>query len=127
MQSCCVKEHIESLVQGPTVSIITQQQWISYSAELPIIRRFWHIAFKRRPDIEPVMVIPNLLLMRKAVVSGMVVSVLPHYIYHKSITENRLNILWEPNETMVNELWVTTRKVDRYKPEIERFIYLLTR
>ncbi|MCG7985314.1 MAG: LysR family transcriptional regulator [Candidatus Thiodiazotropha lotti] len=99
--------------------------WISYSVELPIIRRFWHVAFKRRPNVEPAMVIPSLLLIRKAVEFGFGVSVLPRYICKEPLEAGRLNILWQPNEPMVNDLWVATRKIDRNKPEIGQFIELM--
>ena len=101
------------------------RNWISYSVELPIIRRFWQVAFKRRPNIEPVMVVPSLLLIRKAVELGLGVSVLPRYLCHKLLDTGGLNILWEPKEAMFNDLWIATRKVDRNKPEIEQLILLM--
>lgn len=104
---------------------LLEMKWISYATELPIIRRFWHIAFKRRPSIEPVMVAPSLLLIRKAVESGLGISVLPRYLCLESLNSGRLNILWEPEVPVVNDLWIATRKVDRNKPGIEQFIMLM--
>jgi DNA-binding transcriptional LysR family regulator len=104
---------------------LLEQQWISYSPELPIIRRFWHIVFMRRPVIEPVIVVPSLLLVRKAVEFGFGISVLPRYLCDESLTTGRLNVLWEPEDPMVNDLWIATRKVDRNKSEIEQFISLM--
>jgi DNA-binding transcriptional LysR family regulator len=104
---------------------LLEKNWISYSAELPIIRRFWQVAFKQRPTIEPIMIVPSLLLIRKAVESGLGVSVLPHYICRESLDSGRLNILWRPKEPMLNDLWIATRKVDRNKPEIEQLVLLM--
>jgi DNA-binding transcriptional LysR family regulator len=104
---------------------LLEQQWISYSAELPIIRRFWHIVFNRRPVIDPVMVVPSLLLIRKAVELGFGISVLPRYICHEALNAGRLNVLWEPKDPMVNDIWIATRKVDRNQSEIEQFISLM--
>jgi len=101
------------------------RNWISYSAELPIIRRFWQVAFKQRPNIEPVMIVPSLLLIRKAVELGLGVSVLPRYLCRESLNTGGLNILWEPKEPLLNDLWIATRKVDRNKPEIEQLILLM--
>lgn len=101
------------------------RKWISYAIELPIIRRFWHIAFKRRPDIDPVMVIPSLLLIRKAVELGMGISVLPRYLCLESLNAGKLTILWEPDVPVVNDLWVATRKVDRNNPAVEQLIALM--
>lgn len=105
--------------------ILLEKNWISYSAELPIIRRFWQVAFKQRPNIEPLMTVPSLLLIRKAVELGLGISVLPRYICRESLSAGLLNILWEPKEAMLNDLWIATRKVDRNKPEIEQLILLM--
>ncbi len=102
--------------------VLLDKNWISYSAELPIIRRFWHVAFKRRPTIEPVMIVPSLLLIRKAVEFGVGISVLPRYLCRELLNTGKIKILWEPKKSMLNDLWIATRKVDRNKPEIEQLI-----
>ncbi|MCU7877466.1 MAG: LysR family transcriptional regulator [Candidatus Thiodiazotropha sp. (ex Lucinoma borealis)] len=104
---------------------LLEQQWISYSVELPIIRRFWHTSFSQRPDIKPILVVSSLLLIRKAVELGWGISVLPRYICQQSLSAGRLHILWEPKEPIVNDLWVATRKVDRNKTEIGQLISLM--
>ena len=104
---------------------LSEQQWVSYSVELPIVRRFWHVAFNKRPNIEPVMVAPSLLVIRKAVELGVGISVLPRYICHQSLKAGKLHILWEPEEPLINDLWVATRKVDRNKHEIGQFLTLV--
>ena len=102
--------------------VLLDKNWISYSAELPIIRRFWHVAFKRRPTIEPVMIVPSLLLIRKAVEFGVGISVLPRYLCRELLNTGEIKILWEPKKSMLNDLWIATRKIDRNKPEIEQLI-----
>lgn len=104
---------------------LLKQEWVSYSADLPIIRRFWHIAFHRRPAIEPRLTVPNLLLVRKAVELGMGLSVLPRYLCEEAIGENRIKVLWQPETSMRNDLWIATRKVDRHRDEIRQAIKLL--
>jgi DNA-binding transcriptional LysR family regulator len=71
------------------------------------------------------MIAPSLLLIRKAIEFGLGISVLPRYICHQSLKAGRLHILWEPKKTLLNELWVATRKIDRNKPEIEQLIALM--
>lgn len=106
---------------------LLELDWISYSAELPIIRRFWHIAFRHRPAIEPRMIAPNLLLIRKAVELGMGASVLPRYLCDEALKKKRLKILWQPATPVLNDLWAVTRKVDRHKPELKTAVVLLNR
>jgi len=104
---------------------LAKQNWISYSEELPILRRFWHIAFDRRPSIEPTLIAPSLLLIRKAVEQGLGISVLPRYICERALDEGRLKVLWEPKTAVLNELWIAMRKVDRNRPEIEQIVTCL--
>ncbi len=78
---------------------LLEQPWISYSAELPIIRRFWHASFDQWPPIEPVMVVPSLLLIRKAVELGLGASVLPRYICQQRLSEGRLHIIMGTQRT----------------------------
>ncbi|MEE9320368.1 MAG: LysR family transcriptional regulator [Granulosicoccus sp.] len=111
--------------QNDIKRFLLEQRWISYSVELPIIRRFWHTAFQQRPDIDPVMIVSSLLLIRKAVELGRGISVLPRYICQQSLRAEKLHILWEAKAPMVNDLWVATRKVDRNKPELEQLISLI--
>lgn len=111
--------------RGQIEKSLLDMRWVSYSAELPIIRRFWHVAFQKRPDIEPRLIVPSLLLIRKAVESGLGVSVLPEYICRQSLESGSLKILWKPGEPVVNDLWIATRKVDRNKPEISLLIRMM--
>ncbi|MFH2133991.1 MAG: LysR family transcriptional regulator [Pseudomonadota bacterium] len=108
-------------------NFLLMQDWISYAAELPIIRRFWHISFHHRPAIEPRMVVPNLLLMRKAVELGMGISILPRYLCTEALKAKRLKILWQPALPVQNDLWVASRKVDRHRPEIKTAVDFLKR
>jgi len=119
-------KHKKILSQPSDIEIfLSQQKWISYSVELPIIRRFWHIAFGRRPGIESRMVAPNLSLIKKAVELGWGISVLPYYLCRQSLDQGSLKILWQPKEPVLNDLWIATRKVDRNKPEIIQLISLM--
>jgi DNA-binding transcriptional LysR family regulator len=111
--------------KGEIEHFLSEQKWVSYSVELPIIRRFWHVAFNKRPNIEPIMVAPSLLVIRKAVELGVGISVLPRYMCHQSLNAGKLHVLWAPKEPLFNDLWVATRKVDRNKNEIGQFLGFL--
>jgi len=38
------------------------------------------------------------------------------------LNTGEIKILWEPKKSMLNDLWIATRKIDRNKPEIEQLI-----
>lgn len=101
---------------------LLEQPWIAYAPELPIIRRFWRIAFQNRPDINPIMIMPNLLLIRKAIEQHWGISVLPHYLCKKALHNKKLYILWQPQVPVSNDLWLAIRRVDRNKKEIEKLL-----
>lgn len=63
---------------------LSGQDWISYGLELPIIRRYWREHFKKRPQIQPVHMIPNLNLILKAIERGFGLSLLPTYLLQRS-------------------------------------------
>lgn len=92
--------------------VLAEQRWISYGAELPIIRRFWQQSFGTRPPIQPTTIIPDLRALVKAVESGYGISVLPEYLCRTALLAGRLRVLWEPPQPVMNELWVATRRSD---------------
>jgi DNA-binding transcriptional LysR family regulator len=92
---------------------LAAQRWISYGEELPIIRRFWQQSFRKRPDFQPVLVVPDLHTIAKAVELGYGISTLPDYLCRAALEAGRLRILWEPPQPVTNELWLACRRVDR--------------
>ncbi len=99
---------------------LVAQKWISYGVELPIIRRFWQQHFDRRPDVQPILVLPNLQAIEKAVELGYGLSILPEYLCHAALDAGRIHVLWRPSEETVNQLWFAYRKIDRHRVELKR-------
>lgn len=64
---------------------LSEQKWISYGLELPIIRRIWREHFKKRPEIRPIHIIPNLHMILKTVELGVGLSVIPTYLLRNSL------------------------------------------
>ena len=92
---------------------LTNQKWITYSANLPIIRRFWLENFKKRPNIQPAMVIPNLHSIKKAVELGLGISLLPDYLCSEELNKNKIKLLWKGGTPIKNEIFLVYRKIDR--------------
>ena len=105
---------------------LAAQEWISYGTELPIIRRFWQECFGRRPDIRPVLVIPNLHAILRAVELGIGISLLPDYLCRAALKAKSARVLWEPPQRVVNEIWLAFRKTDRHDAEARRLRDRLT-
>ncbi len=100
---------------------LLKQNWLSYGLELPIIRRFWHEIFGKRPEIKPSLVMPSLHAILKAVALGYGISLLPEYLCKKALEQKRVKILLKAPRPITNEIWFAYRKIDRNHPHIREF------
>ncbi len=106
---------------------LAAQKWISYGAELPIIRRFWQQCFGKRPEFQATLIIPDLHIMKKAIEEGGGISILPDYLCREQVEAGQLHVLWEPSQRVANELWLAYRKVDRNDAKIKHLRQILQR
>lgn len=97
---------------------LTNQKWITYDANLPIIRRFWLENFKKRPNIQPTMVIPNLHAIKKAVELGFGISLLPDYLCMEELNKKKIQMLWKGGTPIKNEIFLVFRKIDKNNVKI---------
>lgn len=105
---------------------LTTQPIISYSEELPIIRRFWRIVFGRRIAVDPKLIIPDLRGIRQAVEFGLGISVLPDYLCEDSIKANRLTLILNPLKPVKNVIWLAFRKSDIQMQRTQFFLELFS-
>jgi len=101
---------------------LEQANWISYSAEIPIIRRFWFEAFGARNALTPCLVAPDLRVIRTMVKQGLGISVLPDYLVQADLQTEALHELWQPPVPVVNDLWVAYRSSDRTDDTFMHFV-----
>lgn len=98
---------------------LSQQTWISYSSELPIIRRFWLSVFGKRPNILPQLIIPDLRTIIRAVELGLGLSVVPLYLCQTSLERQRLHIPWQAPHNCDNQLYITCQRHRLKEPKVE--------
>jgi DNA-binding transcriptional LysR family regulator len=90
---------------------LSQQTWISYSAQMPIIRRYWQTVFNKRPEFEPQMLIPNLHAILRCIELGLGVSILPDYLIRNGADENkRVHTPWHPTAEVSNSLYLVCQQ-----------------
>lgn len=94
------------------------QAWIAYAPDLPIIRRFWQEVFGRRPDLQARLVLPDLHLIVRAVTLGYGLSVLPDYLVHEAVAEERVEIPWRPPKPPGNQLYLVCLRERADTPEV---------
>ncbi len=113
------------------VNLTSLEQWlksqplIAYGEDLPIIRRFWRIVFGRRLDTVPRLVLPDLRLIRQAVMAGLGFSVLPDYLCEDRVNSNALKLILKPTNAVTNHIWLSYRKSERQSAKIELLLNLL--
>jgi DNA-binding transcriptional LysR family regulator len=74
--------------------------WISYAANLPIIRRYWQQMFGRRPKVEVGLVVPDLQIILQMVIAGAGISVLPEYLCAAAQQASLVQYVQPPNENI---------------------------
>lgn len=94
------------------------QRWISYALELPIIRRYWQAVFARRPNLVPWLILPDLLMILRAVGFGLGLSILPEYLCRDALAKGLVEQLWQPPVEADNHLYLACQRDRRYSPEI---------
>ncbi len=102
-----------------------EQKWISYSQELPIIRRFWRKHFNKRPLIFPTHIVPDLRVILSFVENGLGVSILPTYLIEKSLKNNHIFSPF-PNMFVNNDLYIGYKIINKEKPLIKECLSILT-
>ncbi|MED3930884.1 LysR substrate-binding domain-containing protein [Priestia megaterium] len=105
----------------PRDNQLHNQRWISYGLELPIIRRFWRQHFKKRPEIQPHHVIPNLQTVLKAIQHHMGISLLPRYLIQEALREKKVKIELE-HLAVKNQIFLAYKLKHRDHPTIQKTI-----
>ena len=108
----------KSAKAGDIALWLSEQNWIAYSVELPIIRRYWQTAFKIRPEFEPRLIIPDLHAILRCVENGMGISVLPNYLVRETSNDN-IKIVWRPPKKVSNVLYFAYAQEREFDPLLE--------
>lgn len=105
-------------------SWLTEQKWISYGLDLPIIRRFWKEHYSKRPPILPTHIIPDLRAILAAVENNLGVSLLPTYLIQESLENQKICVPF-PEMLVSNHLFLLYKKSKQEKPAIKEYLELL--
>ncbi|MEL7316403.1 MAG: LysR family transcriptional regulator [Cyanobacteria bacterium J06559_3] len=103
-------------------SWLKSQSWVTYSEDLPIIRRFWRVVFGHRLAINPQVVIPDLRTIREAIAQGLGYSVLPDYLCRDWVANKQLTLILKPEKAVTNQIWLAYRKRERRSPKVSLLV-----
>jgi DNA-binding transcriptional LysR family regulator len=104
---------------------LEQQHWIAYAPDVPIIRRYWQEVFGCRPNIMPYLVLPDLLMIQKAIAHGLGISVLPEYLCQEALAAQTMKILWHPEVAPGNQLYLACLRERLHESAIQWFMEIM--
>ncbi|UKS27104.1 LysR family transcriptional regulator [Paenibacillus sp. HWE-109] len=100
------------------------QNWITYGQELPIIRRFWREHFHKRPQLQPVYVLPDLHAILTAIEHKAGISILPTYMLGSALEANKVKIV-AGSYRVTNDLYIAYKLKNRNLPHVKALIEAL--
>jgi DNA-binding transcriptional LysR family regulator len=102
---------------------LTGRPWVSYSAELPLTRRFWHDALGRAFAAELRLVAPDLRVVAAAVETGIGVSLLPRFACDGALHAGRIVELHPVSGLVAPEPWfASVRPADLERPAVRALL-----
>jgi DNA-binding transcriptional LysR family regulator len=105
---------------------LVDQPWLSYSAELPITRRFWQQHLGRRFTAELRLVAPDLRAVLAAVEAGMGVSLLPEFVCADALAAGRVvEVVPVADRVPAEPFFVGVRTAEAARPEVAELVALL--
>ncbi|WP_040687214.1 LysR family transcriptional regulator [Nocardia vinacea] len=102
---------------GPAA--LTDLPLVSYSADLPILRRYWRHVFGVRLAAEAAVVVADLRAITATVAAGAGISVLPRYLCAPELAAGTLVPLLEPDDPPINTGFLVRRPGTTSRPHID--------
>ncbi|MCI1747762.1 MAG: LysR family transcriptional regulator [Acidipropionibacterium sp.] len=102
---------------------------LSYSEELPIIRRYWRSVFDRPPTrLRTAAIVPDLRVLATLAERGIGMTVLPRYLAESGLAAGRLIDPVAPEISPLNTIYLARRGQRRgAAPDLDRFVTRLRR
>jgi DNA-binding transcriptional LysR family regulator len=106
-------------------SWLSQQPWIAYGPDMPLIRRYWQDVFGNRPTFAPRLVLPDVLGIIRAVSLGLGLSIVPSYLCREELVTGLIREVWSPPEPSTNTLYLACERSRLETPAVQWVTNLL--
>ncbi len=93
-----------------SLTALSKSPIVAYNRELAIIRRFWNSVFSAEPIFDAALIVPDLVAVKAAVLSGFGISVLPSYLVHREVARGELTKLSDPLEPPINTVFLCVQE-----------------
>ncbi len=125
-------EEFHNLITGNQLSDaekwLCKRTWYVYSGNLTLIRRFWRNNFKKRPEIDPRFIIPDLNIIKRCLLYSdkEAISLIPDYLCRNELMNGDLKLIWKGNVLSTNDLFFATNTKKTHRKQIEHVIKVLS-
>lgn len=98
---------------------LNKQLWFGTNGDMEHLRNFWMLNFKKRPELKPNYIVPNLTSIVRCISGQKGFAVVPDFLCHKGFQEGSIKLVWEGRNPMQNTLYFAQRKKTIYKNELK--------
>jgi len=72
---------------------VRKQHWLSYDAELTLIRHYFKSLYNLQPNIEPKCIVPDTMAILDMLIAGEGVAILPKYLCQEALDKKQVKLL----------------------------------
>ena len=97
---------------------LNKQLWFGTNGDMEHLRNFWIINFKKRPELKPNYIVPNLTSIVRCISGQQGFAVVPDFLCQKGFEDDTIQLVWGGKTPMQNTLYFAQRKKTIYQKEI---------
>lgn len=97
---------------------LKKEKWYGTTGDMEHLFQFWNLNFGCKPDFRPNFIVPNLQSIVRCLSSGGGLAVIPDFLCKNEIDSGIIQLIWEGDKKLENNLYFGTKKKSRYQEEI---------
>ncbi|MCT4588773.1 MAG: LysR family transcriptional regulator [Carboxylicivirga sp.] len=100
------------------------QKWYGASSDNEHFVRFWQANFNKNPDFRQNYIVPNFLSIISSLKHGSGIAIVPDFLCYDAIANKEIQLLWQGNQKITNQIYFAYRKNSIYEEQIEQLLKL---
>ena len=99
-------------------SWLKNEKWYGTTGDMEQLFQFWTLNFGHKPDFRPNYIVPNLSSIVRCLGSGTGLAVIPDFLCQTELENGQLQLLWEGDNKLKNNLYFANRKLPNHPKEL---------
>ncbi|MCT4644555.1 MAG: LysR family transcriptional regulator [Carboxylicivirga sp.] len=100
------------------------QKWYGASSDNEHFVQFWQANFNKNPDFRQNYIVPNFLSIISSLKHGSGIAIVPDFLCNDAIANKEIQLLWQGNQKITNQIYFAYRKNSIYEEQIEQLLKL---